>query len=136
MEYANGTFEAIQLLLDTLVQIDNCSTQFVNQNPPDGEVANRFREYLSDPTVLSLSGANSQMLTNLTNSLFKIGSPNNIWNLTEELHENVLMLEEASNLIDWDVFYPVESEEEMVRISFDKDLQKELGMSSVFAGSL
>lgn len=135
MEYANMTFKAVQELLTVLEQIDNCSTSFVTDNPPDGELAEQLEAYLNSPLFSTLSGLNQATLESLQ-SLLVIGSSNNIWNRTEELHEYIVLIEKYIHVIDWDVFYPVNSEDEMIGISFDKGLQKELGMSSVFAGEL
>lgn len=133
MEYANVTFEAIQEFLDVLQQIDNCSTAFVTLNPPDGELVEQVDAYLNTPLFSSLSGLDKTTVEGLQ-SLLDYGSSNNIWNRTEELHEYIGVIEEYIRVVDWDIFYPVDSEQDMIDISFDKNLQKELGMSSVFAG--
>lgn len=135
MEYANITFESVQLLLDMLEQIDNCSSTFANDNPPDGPLVEALQSYLNTPIFNTLSGANQSVLTRLE-SLLESGSPDNIWNRTEELHEYVTLIEKYVGLVDWDVFYPVDSEDHIINISFDKELQKDLGMSSVFAGKI
>ena len=113
--------------------IDNCSTYFANQNPPDSDLVKQFRATLNSPFVSSLSGIDNDTLSTL-NTLLKPNSPNNIWNLTKELHMYVEFIEEIVNLVDWNVYYPVESEKEMTRISFDPDLQEKLGITTVFAG--
>ena len=133
MEYANMTFEAIQLLLNMLEQVDNCSATFVGQNPPNGDLASQLDTIINNPLLGTLSGLDQSTLSNLE-SLLEVGSPRNIWNRTEELHEYVVLIEQYVGVVDWDVFLPIDTEEEVIDISFDKDLQTELGISSVFAG--
>ena len=113
--------------------IDNCSTYFANQNPPESDVVKQFRAALNSPLVSGLSGIDNDTLSTL-NTLLKPNSPNNIWNLTKELHMYVELIEEVANLVDWNVYYPVDTEDEMTTISLDTDLQKKLGITTVFAG--
>ncbi len=133
MSYANITFEAVQILLDTLVLVDNCSSSFVTDNPPDSDLITQLDNYINNPLVDTLSGISQNTLGQLQ-ALLQDGSSNNIWNRTAVLHDNIVLIEEYINLVDWDVFYPVDTEEDMIDISFNKDRQLDLGMSSVFAG--
>lgn len=133
IEKANLTFSAIDDILQWLEMIDNCSTYFTNQNPPDSDLVKQFRATLNNPLVSGLSGIDNNTLSTL-NTLLKPNSPNNIWNLTKELHMYVEFIEEVVNLVDWNVYYPVDSEDEMTTISLDPDLQKKLGITTVFAG--
>ena len=133
MDYANITFEAIQVLLDTLELVDNCSSTFVTDNPPDSDLIGQLDTYINNPLVDTLSGVSQTTLSRLQ-ALLEDGSPNNIWNRTADLHDNIVLIEEYIYLVDWDVFYPVGSENDMINISFNKNLQKDLGISSVFAG--
>ena len=133
MEYANVTFETIQLLLNMLEQIDNCSATFVNQNPPNGDLASQLDAVINNPLVGTLTGLDQNTLSNLQ-SLLEVGSPSNIWNRTEQLHKYVVLIEQYVGLVDWDIFVPMDTEDELIDISFDKELQTEMGISSVFAG--
>lgn len=131
MHRANVTFATIEFILDWLRQIDNCSTLFVdNTNSSDGFFDNlrtavsNLLQTRDDPNLL------------LVYDLINPSSPTNIWNILEYVSNTSRSIQDQLQLLDWDIFYPVESSDKLVKLASDFGLQKELNITAVFAGKI
>lgn len=132
MYRANATFATIEFILDWMEQIDNCSQYFLeNTNASDPNIV-ATRNILKN---ISLANTNSDTVQQLYDLLDE-DNPNNLWHILEDISATSESIQKSIRYVDWDIFYPINSEEELLQIAKNQAKQKELGISSVFGGML
>ena len=131
MHRANATFATIEFILDWMEQIDNCSQYFLqNTNATDPNIV-VIRTILNSSLPNTNSGAVRQIY-----DLLDEDNPNNLWHILEDISATSESIQNSIRYVDWDIFYPINSEEELLQIAENQAKQKELGISSVFGGML
>lgn len=127
MYRANTTFATIEFILEWMEQIDNCSKYFLqNTNASDPTIVT-IRSILSNFSDNSDIDAVRQM-----QDLLDENNPNNLWHILEDVSATSESIQKSIRYVDWDIFYPINSEEELLQIAENQAKQKELGISSVF----
>ena len=135
MHKANITFSTIEFILSWLRQIDNCSQLFLETTNASSPVIVSIRNYAN--TILQTSGNNSTIQQiRLINQLLDPDNPNNLWNSLERVSATSQDIQGELLRLDWDIFYPVENQEKLVELATNMWRQKELNITSVFAGKV
>lgn len=128
MHRANTTFATIEFILEWMEQIDNCSQYFLeNTNASDPNIV-ATRTVLSNFTYIDAARQIHDFLDE--------DNPNNLWHTLEDISATSESIQRSIRYVDWDIFYPINSEEELLEIAGNEAKQKELGISSVFGGML
>ena len=128
MHRANVTFATVEFVLNWMKQIDNCTDYFLNNiNESNVDIV---RDYTGRILKTQPNNSNIQLIHDLVD----VNSSNNIWNILHRVQSASENIQATIRLIDWDIFYPVENEQELVKLASNVSLQNEKGISFVFAG--
>lgn len=125
MHKANITFSTVEFVLTWLRQIDNCSQFFLENTNSSSPVIEAIRNYtaaIDDPTIKQV------------NQLLDPKNPDNLWHELAQVSTTSQEIQGKLLRMDWDIFYPVESQEKLVELATNMWMQKELNITSVFAG--
>ena len=125
MHKANITFSTVEFVLTWLRQIDNCSQFFLENTNSSSPVIEAIRNYtaaIDDPTIKQV------------NQLLDPKNPDNLWHELAQVSTTSQEIQGKLLRMDWDIFYPVESQEKLVELATNVWMQKELNITSVFAG--
>ena len=120
-------------MLSWAEQLENCSNYFLENYSPDSPLMVQLRDatgaILASPEFLPIDRDAVRQMHDLLNPT----RPGNIWELVLEIRDSAHMVAELIGIVNWDLFYPMDSEKEMVDVSGSVARRKELGISSVFA---
>lgn len=134
MAKANRTFSAVEFVLRWTMQVRNCSQYFLEHYPPSSPdvvaLQNTIQSLLSIPTL----PANVRETLWQAQDMLDPGLPGNIWAVLIEMRDVSEMVDEILGKFDWDVFWPVHSEQEILDLASNTTAQRQRGMTSVFAG--
>ena len=135
MQKANITFSTIEFILSWLRQIDNCSQLFLETTNASSPVIVSIRNYTN--AILQTSTNNSAIeQIRFINQLLDPNNPNNLWSSLQQVSETSEDIQAQLLRLDWDIFYPVENQEKLVDLATNMWRQKELNITSVFAGKM
>jgi ABC-type multidrug transport system ATPase subunit len=158
MKRANFTFSTVEFILKLLKQVDNCTDFFLENVGPNNTYVNNVRnaidllnsapnnltngntavmnivKALTNSSSLDVTSGNINSSLVTVRNLLDVDNPNNIWAVLTGVKETSATIQENIQMIDWDIFYPTDSEEDLVSLAFDKTRQSSLNISSVFAG--
>lgn len=130
---ANRTFAMFGFMRDWADQLDNCSTYFLEHYSPDSPLVVQLRSatgtLLTSSQFLPIDRAMLQEVYDLLDPY----QPGNVWELVRGVRDGARAVKNLIGVVDWDLFYPMESEADMIKVSGSVARRKELGMSSVFA---
>ena len=66
--------------------------------------------------------------------LLNTSNPSNLWSIMNTIHNVSTSISEGLSSFNWDIFMPVDTEEELVFLASDYQRQKELGITFIVAG--
>lgn len=70
----------------------------------------------------------------MTQNLLNNSEPNNIWSIMSTVYNMSSAIRDALVQFDWDIFLPMENEQELEALAGDYQKQDELGITYVIAG--
>ena len=131
---ANRTFASVEFILSWTRQIRNCSQYFLEHYPPYSPDVVTLRNTIH--TLLSLPAlpANARQTLEQADDMLNPDKPDNIWLLLQQMQYIAERVEEVLAGFDWDVFWPVDSQQEILDLASNATAQLARGMNSVFAG--
>lgn len=71
-----------------------------------------------------------------TQDLLNESNPNNIWSIMSTVHNASASIRDGLAKFDWDIFMPMENEQELEALAGDYQKQDDLGITYVIAGVL
>lgn len=66
--------------------------------------------------------------------LLNVSNPSNLWHIMSTIHSVSTSISKGLSSFNWDIFMPVDTEEELVALASDYQRQKELDITFVVAG--
>ena len=106
-----------------------------------GRIMFTFLQSLDELITYRESGVGALLLPDVSldtligaRDLLNSSQPNNIWSIMTTVHDTSAGIRDALMQFDWDIFLPLESEEEMESLAGDYPKQEDLGINYVLAG--
>ena len=133
MSKANRTFASVEFVLQWTAQIRNCSEYFTTHYPPSSPTIQTTNNTIH--ALLSLGSLSYDARSTLLQAadLFNPNRPGNIWLVVKRASIASQQIEGLLGQFHWDVFTPVEREEDMEPLASNTTAQLERNMTSVFA---
>ena len=133
MTKANRTFATVNFVLQWTSQIRNCSEYFTAHYPPTSPAIQTTNNTILALLQLDSLSNNAQSTLLQAADLFNPNRPNNIWQVVQRASAASQQIDDLLKQFHWDVFTPVEREEDMEPLASNSTAQLERNITTVFA---